>query len=114
VLTAEFSAFRGTLGMGVVLVGPADPEAKGPVDRANGYLETSFLPGRHFDDRADFNRQLCNWLRRANQQVHRTTPGPPAEAIFEDRGTMIPFSPVLPDPSCRITTRVPRDHYLRV
>ncbi len=45
VLTQAFQAFRGTLGMGVVVCKPADPEAKGLVERANEYLETSFPPG---------------------------------------------------------------------
>lgn len=114
VLTAEFQAFRGVLGMGAVLVGPNDPEAKGLVERANGYLETSFLPGRSFEDVADFNRQLGGWLKRANQRIHGTTRVRPSEAIFEDRGAMMPFPPVLPDPSWRHTTRLPRDHYVRV
>ncbi len=114
VLSAEFQAFRGTLGMGAVLVGPNDPEAKGLVERANGYLETSFLPGRSFEDIGDFNRQLAVWLRRANQRIHGTTRVRPAEAILEDRGAMMAFPPVLPDPSRRFSTRLPRDHYLRV
>lgn len=114
VLTAEFQAFRGTLGMGAVLVGPADPEAKGLVERANGYCETSFLPGRSFEGIDDFNRQLALWLKRANQRIHGTTKVIPAEAIFEDRGAMMAFPPVLPDPSRRFTTRLGRDHYLRV
>jgi transposase len=114
VLTAEFQSFRGTLGMGAVLVGPNDPEAKGLVERANGYLETSFLPGRSFEDVADFNRQLTVWLKRANQRIHGTTRVRPAEAIFEDRGSMMSFPPLLPDPSWRFTTRLPRDHYVRV
>ncbi len=114
VLTAEFQSFRGTLGMGATLVGPADPEAKGLVERANGYLETSFLPGRSFDDVADFNRQLGVWLKRANQRIHGTTRVRPSEAIFEDRGAMMAFPPVLPDPSWRHTIRLPRDHYVRV
>ena len=38
----------------------------------------------------------------------------PAEAIWEDRGSMLSFPPVLPDPSWRFTTRLPRDHYVRV
>jgi transposase len=113
-LTAEFQAFRGTLGMGVRLCAPADPEAKGLVERANGYFETSFLPGRRLEDVADFNRQLVGWLRRANQRIHATTRVRPAEAIFEDRGAMMSFPPVLPDPSWRFTTRLPRDHYVRV
>jgi hypothetical protein len=114
VLTREFQAFRGTLGMGVVLCGPADPEAKGIIERNNGYLETSFLPGRRFDDVADFNAQLTGWLRRANQRVHATTRVRPAEAMLEDRGAMLGFPPVLPDPAWRFSTRLPRDHYVRV
>jgi len=114
ILTAEYQSFRGTLGMGAILVGPNDPEAKGLVERANGYLETSFLPGRSFEDVADFNRQLAGWLRRANARIHGTTRVRPSEAIYEDRGAMMPLPPVLPDPSQRFTVRLPRDHYVRV
>jgi transposase len=114
VLTAECQAFRGTLGMGVRLCGPADPEAKGMVERTHHYYETSFLPGRRFEDVDDFNRQFSGWLRRANNRIHGTTRRRPAEAIFEDRGAMMAFPPVLPDPSWRFTTRLPRDHYVRV
>ena len=46
VLTQATQAFRGVLGAKVVICDPGDPEAKGLVERANGYLETSFLPGR--------------------------------------------------------------------
>jgi hypothetical protein len=35
VLTAPFQRFRGTLGMGVIVCKPGDPEAKGLVERAN-------------------------------------------------------------------------------
>jgi hypothetical protein len=100
VSTAELQAFRGTLGMGAILVGPNDPEAKGLVERANGYLETSFLPGRSFEDVADLNRQLSGWLKRANQRIHGTTRVRPAEAIFEDRGQLMGFPPVLPTRRC--------------
>ena len=58
-------AFRGVLGVAVRLCRPADPEAKGLVERANGYLETSFLPGRVFTSPGDFNQQLAAWLVRA-------------------------------------------------
>ncbi len=114
VLTRDFQAFRGTLGMSVRLCAPADPEAKGMVERTNGYFETSFLPGRCFDHVEDFNRQLTGWLRRANNRIHGTTRQRPSEAIYEDRGSMMSFPPVLPDPSWRFTTRLPRDHYVRV
>ena len=84
-------------------------------DRAVEWLlETSFLPGRSFDSVADFNAQFTGWLRRANQRIHATTKVRPAEAIYEDRGSMLAFPPVLPDPSLRFSVRLPRDHYVRV
>jgi transposase len=66
--TAEFQRFRGTLGMGAQLCQRGDPEAKGLVERANGYFETSFLPGRRFDSATDFNNQLTAWLRRPTKR----------------------------------------------
>ncbi len=113
-LTEEFEAFRGTLGIGVHQCRPRDPEAKGLVERANGYLETSFLPGRRFEDVDDFNRQLHAWLIKANNRIHATTKVRPREAMAEDRGAMLALPAVLPDPSLRFATRLARDHYVRV
>jgi hypothetical protein len=87
---------------------------KGLVERANGYFETSFLPGRRFEDVADFNRQLTGWLVAANHRIHATTKVRPREAMAEDKGAMLGFPPVLPDTSLRWSTRLPRDHYVRV
>jgi transposase len=54
-LTEAMNAFRGSLGIRVIQCRPRDPEAKGLVERVNGYLETSFLPGRRFASPADFD-----------------------------------------------------------
>jgi transposase len=113
-LTDEFQAFRGTFGVAVKLCAPRDPEAKGVVERTHDYYERSFLPGRRFDSVDDFNAQFTGWLRRANMRIHATTKQRPCEAIFEDRGSMLPFPPVLPDPSWRFSTRLPRDFFVRV
>lgn len=112
--TEEFSRFRGALGIGARLCKPNDPEAKGMVERTHHYYETSFLPGRTFESVADFNAQFTRWLKRANRRVHATTRRVPAEALYEDRGSMLPFPPVLPDTALRFSTRLPRDHYVRV
>ncbi len=112
--TDDFQRFRGTLGMGAALCQRGDPEAKGLVERANGYLETSFLPGRRFEDAGDFNHQLGGWLVKANNRVHATTKVRPSEAVWEDRGSMLAFPPVLPDTSERFRVRLPRDHYVAV
>lgn len=113
-LTEAMNAFRGTLGIRVVQCRPADPEAKGLVERANGYLETSFLPGRHFASPADFNAQLQQWLVRANARVHRTIGTRPVERLDADRAAMVALPPVPPVVGWRLATRLPRDHYVRL
>ncbi|WP_363355787.1 IS21 family transposase [Microbacterium sp. LMI12-1-1.1] len=65
-LAQGVSAFAGTLATKVVQLRPYDPESKGIVERRNGWLETSFMPGRTFTSPADFNLQLADWLERAN------------------------------------------------
>ncbi len=114
-LSEPFQRFRGTLGMGVVVLRPADPESKGVVERHNGYLETSFLPGRRFSSPQDFNAQLGEWLAlRANRRVHATLRCRPIDRFDEDRAAMMPLPPVLPDTALRFSTRLARDHWIRV
>jgi hypothetical protein len=112
--TEAFDRFRGVLGMGAVFCKPGDPEAKGLVERANRYLETSFLPGRSFESVEDFNAQLAGWLTEANRRVHRVLRCRPVDRITEDRRAMMGFPPVLPDPALRTATRIARDHHVRV
>jgi transposase len=113
-LTPATQAFRGVLGVAVTLCRPADPEAKGLVERANGYLETSFLPGRAFTSPGDFNQQLGEWLVRANGRVHRTIDARPVERWEADRAAMLSLPPVPPTVGWRRSLRLPRDHYVRV
>jgi len=113
-LTEPFQRFRGTLGMQVVVLRPADPESKGIVERHNGYLETSFLPGRRFRGPEDFNEQLTEWLVRANQRVHSTLRCRPVERFEEDKAAMMALPPVLPTTALRLSTRLARDHWVRV
>lgn len=113
-LTEAMNAFRGTLGIKVIQCRPRDPEAKGLVERANGYLETSFLPGRSFTSSADFNTQLRQWLIRANSRQHRALGCRPVERVDADRAAMVALPPVPPLVGWRSTTRLPRDHYVRL
>jgi transposase len=113
-LTAECQAFRGTLGTRVVVCRPADPEAKGLVERANGYLETSFLPGRRFASPADFNAQLAEWTATVNGRVRRALGCAPADRIAADRQAMLTLPPVAPQTGWRSSLRLPRDHYIRL
>jgi transposase len=114
-LTAECQAFRGTLAAKVVICRPADPEAKGLVERLHDYLERSFLPGRTFASPADFNGQLGSWLARANARHHRSLGCAPAERVGADRAAMVGLPPVPPPVvGWRGSLRLPRDHYVRL
>ena len=114
VLTEAMQGFRGALGIKVIQCRPKDPEAKGLVERANGYLETSFLPGRCFSSPADFNAQLGVWLARANQRHHRRLGARPAERWKTDRAQMVGLPPVAPSSGWTTSVRLPRDHYVRL
>jgi transposase len=113
-LTAATHAFRGVLGAKVVICRPADPEAKGLVERANGYLESSFLPGRSFASPADFNAQLADWTALANRRRRRVLGCAPADRIEADRAAMLSLPPVAPVTGWRSSLLLPRDHYVRV
>ena len=114
VLTEQAHAFRGVLGAKIWICDPGDPEAKGLVERANGYLETSFLPGRSFASPADFNAQLGDWLALVNQRPRRVLGCAPADRIQADRAAMVPLPPVAPVTGWRSALRLPRDHYVRL
>ncbi|OUC98905.1 IS21 family transposase [Streptosporangium minutum] len=113
-LTADANAFRGALGVGITQCRPGDPEAKGLVERANGYLETSFLPGRTFSCPQDFNTQLADWLPMANERHHRRIQCRPLDRLRADLAAMVALPPIAPLLGWRTSTRLARDHYVRI
>ena len=113
-LTAACQGFRGVLGAKVLICKPADPEAKGIIERLHDYLERSFLPGRSFDSPADFNTQLQAWLQLANRRRKRSLGCAPADRIAADKAAMLALPPVPPATGWENTLRLPRDHYVRL
>lgn len=113
-LTGQCQAFRGTLGAKVLVCRPADPEAKGIIERAHDYLERSFLPGRSFAGPAEFNTQLADWLEVVNTRPRRVLGCAPTDRITADRAGMLTLPPVAPATGWRSSTRLPRDHYVRL
>lgn len=114
IYTEDYLRLKGTLGMGSVVLAKGHPERKGCVERTNGYLETSFMPGRDFADRDDFNTQLGDWLEaKANVRVHSGLRCRPSERIDEDLAAMMTLPPVLPDMAFHHHCRLPQDHWVR-
>jgi hypothetical protein len=113
-LTDDCQAFRGVLGAKVVVLKPAEPERKGIIERAHDYLERSFLPGRSFSGPGDFNHQLQQWLLIVNRRTRRVLGCAPTDRIGADRQAMLTLPPVPPTVGWRHTTRLARDHYIRL
>jgi transposase len=113
-LTAECQAFRGTLGVKVVVLKPREPEHKGIIERAHDYLERSFLPGRSFTGPEDFNAQLQQWLGVVNARPRRALGCAPTDRITADRQAMLALPPIAPATGWRCSVRLPRDHYIRL
>lgn len=112
---APVAGFAGALATKMVIAPARDPEFKGMTERNNGYLETSFLPGRTFASPADFNAQLQQWLAAiANQRHVRSLGGRPVDVLGQDLAAMTPLPPHAPSTGLNSRTRLPRDYYLRI
>jgi hypothetical protein len=94
--------------------GPGDPQAKGAVERLQGYAETNFEPGRRFANQRDFQAQLDGWFEKANARTHRTLRCRPIDRLIEERAAMATLPAAMPDVDRRWVTRVAPDPYLRV
>ena len=110
-LAEGVAAFIGMLAHRIVQLQPYDPESKGIVERANRYLETSFLPGRtlHLTDR--LQRSTAQWLPLANSAAGARTSVPgPVDLIERRPGRDAALPPVArtvgfrPGCGCRATT----------
>ena len=113
--TEPFAAFCGQLGVGWRFLEPRDPQSKGVVERLQGYLETSFEPGRSFAGELDYQEQLDRWFaERANVRFHRTLRCRPLDRLAEELTVMRPLPERLPDVDRRFVTRVPLDPHVRV
>jgi Mu transposase, C-terminal domain len=52
--------------------------------------------------------------RAANRRIHATLRCRPIDRFDEDKAAMMRFPPVLPDTALRLSTRLARDHWVRV
>jgi transposase len=112
--TESYAAFCGQLKTGWLFCEPADPQAKGVVERLQGYIETNFEPGRCFANHLDYQSQLDAWFEKANRRTHKTLRCRPIDRLGEERAAMAPLPPRELDLDERIVVRVPPDPHVRV
>jgi hypothetical protein len=91
---------------------PADPQAKGAVERLQGYAETNFEPGRSFANELDFQEQLDGWFAKANGRTHKTLRERPVDRLADEQ--LAPLPAAMPGCARRWVTRVAPDPYLRL
>jgi hypothetical protein len=112
--TTDFVAFCGQLSVGWVILEPADPQAKGILERSHRFMRSNFEPGRRFANHLDFQDQFDTWCEKVNQRVHRTIRAVPVERLVEERARTRALPARLPDLDRRRVVRVPQQPYLRV
>jgi transposase len=111
----EFAAFCGQLSVGWRILDPGDCEAKGMIERLQGFIETSFEPGRSFANELDFQDQLDRWFdARANVRLHRTLRERPVDRLAREREALRALPETGPDLDRRLVLRVPPQPYVHV
>ena len=114
-LHPEVAGLFGALRLRPIILGPRKPESKGQVERTVGYLETSFLPLRSFDDIEDLQAQHDQWAQEvAFGRRHRRVGAKVADAWAVERGFLAPLPDPLPDTDRHSEVRVTKDGFCRV
>jgi transposase len=111
--TDVYAGFCGQLRVDWLFCAPADPQAKGIVERLQGFMETNFEPGRRFVNHLDFQLQLDQWFEKANARLHRALRCRPIDRLDEERSAMRPLPEREPDVDRRWVTRIPADPHVR-
>ena len=111
--TESYAAFCGRLLVGWHFCEPADPQAKGAVERLQGYMETNFEPGRCFANHLDYQLQLDAWFEKANARTHKTLRERPIDRLLVEREVMRALPEREPDLDRRWVLRVPPDPHVR-
>jgi transposase len=112
--TEAFAAFCGQLRVGWHFCEPADPQAKGAVERLQGYAETNFEPARRFANELDFQDQLDAWFAKVDARTHKTLRARPVGRLTTELEVMAALPDRMPDTARRWTMRIPPDPHLRL
>lgn len=115
ILHDEVAAFFGRLGTRVVVLRPGDPQAKGQVERTNGYLDRSFLSLREFSDLIDLQSQHDAWAQDvAFRRHHRRVGAIVDDAWRVEQGFLRALPEPRPDTNRLTEARITRDGFCRI
>ena len=94
--TDAFRAFLAEQDMSLWVCRKGDPESKGLVENAVGFVKSSYFSARSFSCIDDVIRSLPAWVERKNRRIHQGTYQVP-QRMFEDveRAALRPLLPSL-------------------
>ena len=105
----KFLDFAGYYGFTPRLCHPYRPQTKGKVERAIGYIKSSFLVGREFKSLSELNQEARLWLElTANARMHGTTGEIPSARLGYENLISFDVLPRYNTPIMRLT-RISRD-----
>ena len=111
----DVAGLLGALHARAVVLRPADPEAKGQVERTIGYAETSFLPLRTFASLDDLQAQHDAWATDvAYRRRIRRLGGTVADRYAAERPYLAAVPDPVPDTDLHLEARAGRDAFVRV
>ena len=98
-MTDEMAKFIAGAGFEPVFAMPRDPQTKGKVENAVGYVKNNFLRGRVYQNIELLNEQAIGWLgRTANAKPHAMTRLVPADVFEEERKHLLPYTLSVEEP----------------
>ena len=113
-LVDDVAALFGALFLHPIVLRPRFAESKGQDERMIGYLQTSFLPPRHFADIDDLQFQHDSWARTvAFERRPRRLAGTVAEAWRVERSFLAALPKPLPSTDRHVEVRVSKDGFVR-
>lgn len=111
----EIASLLGQLAIRPIVLPPRRPTSKGAVERANGYIETSFLPLRSFSSLLDLQAQHDEWATTvAWKRNHRRLGISPEVAHLTECAALGSLPERWPDTSAKTSVRASRDCFVRV
>jgi hypothetical protein len=91
-LTREFNVYCGQMDFKPVFCRRSDPESKGKVENAVGYVKKNFLRGRIYEGEDKLNQSALAWLSRtANVKEHSGTRKVPTQEWETERKYLQPI-----------------------
>ena len=92
IYTKDFAYFIQEMGLRMYVCRKADPESKGKIENAIGFVKKNFLSVRDFKTLEEAQESLKRWLiRRANGKISQATKRIPADMIEEEREHLRPI-----------------------